>query len=115
MEKSVNMVLLLLPHRLMSCFCASVGPVPWAVNSELYPIEIRGFATGIASAANWTMNAVVAQTFLSCMYYFGGSGTFWMYSGIACLGWIWAWVFLPETKGLSLDEVQGIFWSRVRR
>lgn len=87
----------------------SAGPVPWAVNSEIYPIEIRGLGTGVASAANWIANGLIAQTFLTFMHKFGGSRTFWLYSIISIAGWIWSWIFLPETQGLSLDEVQIMF------
>lgn len=43
----------------------------------------------------------------------GGSGTFSLYACIALAGTIWVWAVLPETKGLSLEEVQDLFTARV--
>jgi SP family myo-inositol transporter-like MFS transporter 13 len=93
----------------LAAFSPGVGPVPWAVNGEIYPLEVRGFATGLAATANWGTNAVVAQTFLSLVKLMGAGNTFWLYALFATVGWIWAWAVLPETKGLTLEEVQHLF------
>lgn len=64
---------------------------------------------GIAATANWVSNAVVAQTFLSLTRRLGGSGAFYLYCGIAAAGGLWTHRFLPETNGLSLEQVQQLF------
>ncbi|MCO5606922.1 hypothetical protein L7F22_061113 [Adiantum nelumboides] len=46
-------------------FTQGMGPVPWAVNSEIYPLRFRGMCGGIAATANWISNFVVSFTFLS--------------------------------------------------
>jgi hypothetical protein len=51
----------------------------------------------------------VAQTFLTLTQRAGGSGAFFLYSTVACAGFLWAWAFLPETNGLSLEQVQQLF------
>jgi MFS transporter, SP family, solute carrier family 2 (myo-inositol transporter), member 13 len=96
-------------------FSVGMGPVPWAVNAEIYPLQMRGVASGIAGTANWLTNGVVSQTFLSLVTSMRASGTFGIYAAIAAQGFIWAAVFLPETKGLTLDEVQQIFAQRAHR
>ena len=53
----------------------------------------------------------MAQTFLTLTQRAGGSGAFFLYSAVACAGFLWAWAFLPETNGLSLDQVQQLFGS----
>lgn len=64
---------------------------------------------GIAATANWISNALVAQTFLTLTQRLGGSGTFYLYCGIAAGGFLWTYRFLPETNGLSLEQVQRLF------
>ena len=100
---------LLLIVLYLAAFSPGVGPIPWAVNSEIYPLEVRGLATGIAAAANWAVNALVAACFLTAMHSLGGAGTFWAIACLACAGWVWAWNALPETKGLELEEIQALF------
>ncbi len=42
-----------------------LGPIPWAVNSEIYPLWARGTCSAISGAVNWTMSLVVSSTFLT--------------------------------------------------
>lgn len=66
-------------------------------------------AAGIAATANWLSNAAVAQTFLTLTQKLGGSGAFYCYCAIAAGGFAWTYRFLPETNGLSLEQVQQLF------
>ena len=56
--------LLLIIMAYLLAFAAGMGPVPWAVNAEIYALQFRGAANGIAGTANWLTNGVVSQTFL---------------------------------------------------
>ncbi|CAK0782513.1 hypothetical protein CVIRNUC_005731 [Coccomyxa viridis] len=93
----------------LAAFAPGVGPVPWAVNAELYPQQMRGLGAGAAATANWLTNAVISHTFLPLTQAVGGSGAFWIYAAITACGSAWTYVQLPETKGLSLEAVQEIF------
>ena len=92
----------------LAVFSPGLGPVPWAVNSEIYPVQIRGLCLGIAATANWISNALVAQTFLTLTRYIGGSGAFWSYGVIALVGVAWTHRNLPETNGLSHEQIQSL-------
>ncbi|KAL0033523.1 hypothetical protein WJX79_001225 [Trebouxia sp. C0005] len=93
----------------LAAFSPGMGPVPWAVNAEIYPVQLRGLGGGAAATCNWITNAVVSQTFLTLIQHLGGSGTFWLYAVIALSGAVWVSSALPETNGLSLEEVQELF------
>jgi hypothetical protein len=41
------------------------GPVPWTVNSEIFPLKIRSLGNSIATMVNWSANLIVSVTFLS--------------------------------------------------
>ena len=47
----------------LAAFSPGMSPVPWAVNAEIYPQQLRGLANGAATASNWLANAaVIVQT-----------------------------------------------------
>ncbi|KAA6422553.1 MAG: putative inositol transporter 2-like [Trebouxia sp. A1-2] len=83
----------------LAAFSPGMGPVPWAVNAEIYPVQLRGLGGGAAATCNWITNAVVSQTFLTLIQHLGGSGTFWLYAVIALSGAVWVSSALPETNG----------------
>uniref|UniRef100_A0A061R4J4 MFS transporter, SP family, solute carrier family 2 (Myo-inositol transporter), member 13 n=1 Tax=Tetraselmis sp. GSL018 TaxID=582737 RepID=A0A061R4J4_9CHLO len=99
----------------IAAFAPGCGPVPWAVNSEIYPVQVRGVAGGAAATANWLTNALVSQTFLLMTAFLGEPGTFAAYAAIVLVGLLWVHVVMPETKGLSLEEIQGVFASKAKR
>ncbi|GJN02492.1 hypothetical protein PR202_ga19850 [Eleusine coracana subsp. coracana] len=92
-------------------FSPGMGPVPWAVNSEIYPEAYRGMCGGMSATVNWISNLVVAQTFLSIVGLVGTGMTFLIIAGIAVLAFIFVAVYVPETKGLSFEEVEQL-WKK---
>lgn len=95
-------------------FSPGMGTVPWIVNSEIYPLKYRGICGGIAATACWISNLVVAQSFLTLVNAIGTSMTFMLFGIIAIAGLLFAIVFVPETKGLSFEEVEVMLQERVR-
>lgn len=93
-------------------FAPGMGPVPWTVNSEIYSLQDRGVCGGIAATANWISNFVIAQTFLSLTDALGTSKTFLLFAGLAVAALLFVLCYLPETKGLSFEQVELLFKSR---
>lgn len=90
-------------------FAPGMGPMPWTINSELYPLWARSTGNAFATATNWTFNLVISMTFLSLTVWITRYGTFWLYGGIAICGWLFFYVYVPETKGKSLEELEHLF------
>ena len=42
-----------------------MGPMPWTVNAEIYPLWARSTCNSIATSANWFFNFLVSMTFLT--------------------------------------------------
>ncbi|KAH9308355.1 hypothetical protein KI387_036266 [Taxus chinensis] len=96
-------------------FSPGMGPVPWAVNSEIYPAQLRGVCGGIAATANWVSNLLVAQSFLSLTRLLGTAGAFSLFTCLSVLALIFVLVAVPETKGLSFQEVEQLWEERAKR
>lgn len=89
-------------------YASCYGPVGWVVVAEVFPLDIRAKGIGIASAVNWIMNFTVAQV-TPIMITNIGYKTFIVFMCFCVLGFFWAWLILPELKGLSLEELDAVF------
>ncbi|KAG5040826.1 hypothetical protein JHK82_012941 [Glycine max] len=93
-------------------FSPGMGTVPWVVNSEIYPLRYRGICGGMASTSNWVSNLIVAQSFLSLTQAIGTSWTFMIFIFITIAAIIFVIIFVPETKGLPMEEVEKMLEGR---
>ncbi|XP_026393099.1 probable inositol transporter 2 isoform X1 [Papaver somniferum] len=93
-------------------FSPGMGTVPWIVNSEIYPLRFRGVCGGIAATANWISNLIVAQSFLSLTEAIGTSWTFFIFGVISVNALLFVLVYVPETKGLPIEEVEKMLEER---
>ncbi|XP_041349243.1 proton myo-inositol cotransporter-like [Gigantopelta aegis] len=92
-------------------FAPGLGPMPWTVNAEIYPLWARGICMSVATACLWVSNLVVSMTFLTLTEKITPYGTFYMFAGISTLGLLFVFLLLPETKEKTLEEVQKLFMT----
>ncbi|KAL7316961.1 hypothetical protein PS15m_003377 [Mucor circinelloides] len=86
----------------------SYGPIVWVVCSEIYPTRIRAMALSITTAFNWAMNATIAKVtpiMITNITY----GTYFFFGSMAVIMGVFVYVFLPETRGRSLEEMDELF------
>jgi SP family galactose:H+ symporter-like MFS transporter len=60
----------------------------------------------VATAVNWFSAFIVAQFFLSVVDAIGESTTFFIFSGLCVVTFVFVWYLVPETKGRTLEEIQ---------
>lgn len=88
------------------------GPVPFVYSAESMPLYNRDYGMGIVTAINWLFNFIVSFTWPSMKDSkegLGPSGAFAWY-GVWCLiGWWLILLFVPETKDLTLEELDQVF------
>ena len=87
-------------------FSISLGPVMWAIFSEIFPNHLRGFAISAVGVANSVSSFIVATFFPIQLAKLGSSNTYFIYAGLmlCCLWFVWKYVI--ETKGKSLEEIE---------
>jgi len=90
----------------IASFAISLGPIFWLIIAEIYPLKIRGRAMSLATVANWGFNMIVAATFLTLIEKLGKAGTFWLFALISVAGVIYCYLFVPETKGCTLEQIE---------
>jgi len=93
-------------------FGYSWGPCAWIIVAEIWPLSIRGKGMSIAASSNWMNNFIVGQVTPTMQKHLG-FGTFIFFGVFSFLGGIFVWMFVPETKGLSLEEMDVVFGDSV--
>ena len=93
-------------------FAASLGIGIWLLNSEIYPLEIRGKGSAAGSITHWTLDMVIAFTVLTLINTITETGTFWLYAAFGLFGLFFFYRIVPETKGRSLEEIEADMKSR---
>jgi SP family arabinose:H+ symporter-like MFS transporter len=105
----------------IAAFAMAMGPVPWIVISEIFPTKVRGQAMSVAIFVLWTSCFIVSLTFPMMREGIGtgptwlptwlregiGIGpTFWFYGLCSLVGLFFVALFVPETKGRTLEEIE---------
>ncbi|XP_071548629.1 proton myo-inositol cotransporter-like isoform X2 [Panulirus ornatus] len=90
-------------------FSPGMGPMPWTINSEIYPGWARSTCNSLTSAVNWASNLLVSLTFLTLAEVFLKHGVFYFYMILAGLGFLLFFFLLPETRGVSLEDIETLF------
>ena len=93
------------------CFAMSLGPIGWILVSEVFPLKIRGIAMSICTVSNFAFNFFVVGSFPVLLPRIGGAWTFWMFGVVSLLCIIFVYFFVPETKGISLEQIESN-WRR---
>ena len=89
----------------LSFFSIGMGPGAWLIPSEIFATSIRAKAMSLATLLNRVTATVVASTFLTTAEAIGWKGYFLMLAGICLFFAAMVLVFLPETKGRSLEDM----------
>ena len=89
----------------IASFAMSIGVVIWVYLSEIYPTRVRGQALSVATMVLWLGNVILTQLFPIMMERFSG-GTFYIFSFICLLAFIFTWTMVKETRGVSLEEIE---------
>ena len=90
----------------IAAFHFSVGPIMWVLLSEIFPISVRGIAIPFFALLSSTISALTQFFFPWQLANMGASSIFLFYGGIVFIGLLILYRFLPETKGLTIEEIQ---------
>lgn len=87
-------------------FAMSAGPLMWVLCSEIQPLQGRDLGMSVSTLTNWVTNMLVGASFLTLMNTFGTAGTFWLFAALNAGFILLTYLFVPETKGMSLDTIE---------
>ncbi|KAI1459821.1 general substrate transporter [Annulohypoxylon moriforme] len=91
-------------------FGYSWGPCSWIIVAEIWPLSSRPYGTSLGASSNWMNNFIVGQV-TPIMLSRIGYGTYIIFGILTFIGAAFIWFFVPETKRLTLEEMDVIFGS----
>lgn len=109
LTSSINLNTILILAAILAfvaSFAISIGPVMWVLFSELFPNKIRGIAISFVGLINSAVSFLVQWIFPWELEVLGSSLTFLIYGLFALAGLIFIIRVIPETKGVSLEELE---------
>lgn len=108
-------------------FASTWGPGAWIMIGEIFPLPIRSRGVGLSTASNWLWNTVCPLISKQSVFQFTNpplqiiavitpymvgeqygnlkSSVFFVWGGLCTCAWVYAYFLVPETKGLSLEQV----------
>ena len=104
---SVGKALLILSAMLFSVgFNIGWGSMPFILMSELLPLQTRGLLAGMVAVTNWGFGALVAGTYNCFSELVHPYGAWWTFGIINLLSCLFVALFMPETKGKKLEDIE---------
>ncbi|MCF6407461.1 sugar porter family MFS transporter [Chitinophaga filiformis] len=88
-------------------YAMSLAPVTWVLIAEIFPNKIRSAATSFAVLCLWAAYFILVFTF-PILFDRLKDSTFYIYAGICLLGFVFIWRNVRETKGKTLEELEGV-------
>ncbi|KAG1782069.1 general substrate transporter, partial [Suillus placidus] len=90
----------------------SFGPIGWVLPSEVFPLSMRSKGVSLSTASNWINNFLIGLITPPLME-MSSAATFMIFA-CACFGaYLWSSYVVPETAGVSLEEMDAVFGSAV--
>ncbi|CAR23169.1 Hexose transporter 2 [Lachancea thermotolerans] len=90
------------------CFATTWAPIAYVVVSESFPLRVKSKCMAIATASNWLWGFLIAfftPFITSAIHFYYG----YVFMGCLVFAYFYVFFFVPETKGLTLEEVQELW------
>ncbi|KAL7800133.1 sugar transporter domain-containing protein [Trichoderma ceciliae] len=91
------------------------GPVPFTYSAEAFPVHVRDVGMSWATATTWCFNFILSFTWPSLSRAFTVQGAFGWYAAWCAVLWFLILLFVPETKALTLEELDQVFGVSTRK
>lgn len=94
------------------CYALSWAPIAWVVTAEVFPLRVKSKCMALASASNWMWGFLISffTPFITgaINFYYG-----YVFVGCLCFSFFYVFFFIPESKGLTLEEIDEMWMEGV--
>ncbi|CAE6451608.1 unnamed protein product [Rhizoctonia solani] len=100
--ESASIAMMAIIYLYVIVYSFGMGPLPWVYSSEIYPLRIRELGQMWFTALTWACNFATSRVKL-------GWKTWMLFAALNLGGGMLCWIICPETKGLSMEELDILF------
>jgi len=93
----------------IASFAIGVGGTGWTLQGEVFPTAVRGQAAAVAATMDWLANFALIEVFPVTQNAISLAGVMVVFAGLCAMAIAFVWRFLPETKGLPVEEIVQLF------
>uniref|UniRef100_A0A131YDC4 Sugar transporter n=1 Tax=Rhipicephalus appendiculatus TaxID=34631 RepID=A0A131YDC4_RHIAP len=86
-----------------------LGPLPFVLMGELIPLKAKGVASSVCTAFLFATGFLLVKEHFDIQSLLGAAGAYWLYGALVLVAFVPFVVFVPETKGKSLEEIEKLF------
>ncbi|HEM8660028.1 TPA: sugar porter family MFS transporter [Klebsiella aerogenes] len=86
-----------------------IAPVFWLMLAEIYPLRMRGLGMGLSVFGLWIFDFIIQSVFPILLNHYGGGMTFGVFAGTNLIMLMLLVKYLPETRGLTLEQIEQKF------
>ena len=99
----------------IASFAVGVGGTGWTLQGEVFPTAVRGQAAAFAAMIDWLANFLVIELFPVSQNAISLGGVLVVFAGLCALAIVFIWKFLPETKGLPVEDIIQLFDEQAKQ
>ena len=88
------------------CFVPGLGSMPFVVTTELFPTNVKASANMVVSVYGSVLGVIIAKLYQAVSTAIGSHWMFYFFAGSSILGILFIYFYVPETKKLSLEDIQ---------
>jgi len=94
-------------------YSIGLATIPLSLIGELLPAKTKNVCGPLVSFFNILFLFLVLKNYVAISKYIQYSGMYWLFSGVSLFGALFVIIFLPETKGKSLEEIEKYFMNKI--
>uniref|UniRef100_A0A1B6MBC5 Major facilitator superfamily (MFS) profile domain-containing protein n=1 Tax=Graphocephala atropunctata TaxID=36148 RepID=A0A1B6MBC5_9HEMI len=98
----------------ITLYAIGFGPLPWAVMAEMFPANVKAVGSAVTASFCWVIGFLMTKFFVDISVSLGQYTSFWLFTFFCILMIFFTLFLLPDTRGLSFDEIQDILNNRRR-
>src|SRR3954453_9994236 len=98
----------------IAAFAVGVGGTGWLIQGEYFPTAVRGQAAAIGASVDWVANYALIEAFPATQRAIGLGWVMICFSGLCVLAILFVMRFVPETKGMSVEDISALFEEQAR-